>query len=644
MGRHKDREKDKDKDKDEDQKSRSKSKSKSKSRAKSRSRSRKDKRDRSESPSSRSSSDSSGSEEGHRQHKRAKKDKKGKSREERKRAKREKLEKLMQEQIEKKKQLLLQRMKETPEERMRRKLEKKRRKEEERLEQLKLYGGFTSESNPWADSRLTDRFVWGKKNEKLREQGLDPDSISKEQEEQRKRELVEELAKLKRRKAERELEKQLWEEEKSRLQREREMAEYADWEEKEDMFHLQQIKRKSAIRLEEGRPRPIDMLYKNLLLVEQPTLPLEVELDEPYNLLARMELPELEEIRKEILERISLRDSDVSYWEALLVCCDDEVQIRHRAAERERMSAERRRFGLDELPAEIADEIDGMFSGKNYEELVSMEEDIRRRIQGSSSTSSTVPAAPEKPEEDGEAIDIEYWENVLKRLQIFKAKAYLRDLHGDHLEWHLVNLEKVEAEEREEAIAKGEYYEGWEEDRQRRRAEEIEKRASQKPHAMDGDDEEAELYMEEASKPLDEDEEIFTDEVQVESKPYSWFDKYRPRKPRYFNRIHTGYDWNKYNSTHYDHDNPPPKTVQGYKFNIFYPDLIDKETAPYYKVEPESNETCIIRFHAGPPYEDLCFRIANKEWEYSRKRGFRNTFERGVLQVHFRFRRYRYRR
>ena len=81
------------------------------------------------------------------------------------------------------------------------------------------------------------------------------------------------------------------------------------------------------------------------------------------------------------------------------MCCDDEVQIRHRAAERERMSAERRRFGLDELPAEIADEIDGMFSGKNYEELVSMEEDIRRRIQGSSSTSSTVPAAPEKPEE-----------------------------------------------------------------------------------------------------------------------------------------------------------------------------------------------------------------------------------------------------
>jgi len=57
------------------------------------------------------------------------------------------------------------------------------------------------------------------------------------------------------------------------------------------------------------------------------------------------------------------------------------------------------------------------------------------------------------------------------------------------------------------------------------------------------------------------------------SQVYWWHDKYRPRKPKYFNRVHTGYEWNKYNQTHYDHDNPPPKIVQGYKFNIFYPAL-----------------------------------------------------------------------
>ena len=88
---------------------------------------------------------------------------------------------------------------------------------------------------------------------------------------------------------------------------------------------------------------------------------------------------------------------------------------------------------------------------------------------------------------------------------------------------------------------------------------------------------------------------------------YWWHDKYRPRKPKYFNRVHTGYEWNKYNQTHYDHDNPPPKIVQGYKFNIFYPDLVDKTKAPTYFIEKDgdSSETCIIRFHAGPPYEDI---------------------------------------
>lgn len=49
---------------------------------------------------------------------------------------------------------------------------------------------------------------------------------------------------------------------------------------------------------------------------------------------------------------------------------------------------------------------------------------------------------------------------------------------------------------------------------------------------------------------------------------YGWEDKYRPRKPRFFNRVHTGFEWNKYNQTHYDKENPPPKMVQGYKFNV----------------------------------------------------------------------------
>ncbi|KAF2307487.1 hypothetical protein P3X46_004115 [Hevea brasiliensis] len=127
---------------------------------------------------------------------------------------------------------------------------------------------------------------------------------------------------------------------------------------------------------------------------------------------------------------------------------------------------------------------------------------------------------------------------------------------------------------------------------------------------------------------------------------YWWHDKYQPRKPKYFNRVHTGYEWNKYNQTHYDHNNPPLKIVQGYKFNIFYPELVDKTKAPNYTIEKDRNidETCVIRFHAGPPYGDIAFLIVNKEWEYSHKKGFKCTFERGILHVYFNFKHYRYKR
>lgn len=151
------------------------------------------------------------------------------------------------------------------------------------------------------------------------------------------------------------------------------------------------------------------------------------------------------------------------------------------------------------------------------------------------------------------------------------------------------------------------------------------------------------LYEREVARGVGENEEIFTGEEEVanSTKP-AWANKYRPRKPRYFNRVQMGYEWNKYNQTHYDHDNPPPRVVQGYKFNIFYPDLIDKTKAPTYRIEREGgrkrgqsfapageDDTCLIRFIAGPPYEDLAFRIVDKEWDYSakRERGFRSSFD-----------------
>lgn len=77
--------------------------------------------------------------------------------------------------------------------------------------------------------------------------------------------------------------------------------------------------------------------------------------------------------------------------------------------------------------------------------------------------------------------------------------------------------------------------------------------AEQVPKENDDIDAEA-LYRAEAERHLEEEEELFNVEANIEHPTtYTWEDKYRPRKPRYFNRVHTGYEWNKYNQTHYEY-------------------------------------------------------------------------------------------
>ena len=134
--------------------------------------------------------------------------------------------------------------------------------------------------------------------------------------------------------------------------------------------------------------------------------------------------------------------------------------------------------------------------------------------------------------------------------------------------------------------------------------------------------------------------------VPLEAQEYWWQQQYVPRQPKFFNKVHTGYDWNKYNRAHYDQDNPPPKVVQGYKFNIFYPDLIDKKATPDYKITPckDNPEFGILKIHAGPPYEDIAFKIVNREWEFGYKRGFKCQFHNNIFQLWFHFKRLRYRR
>lgn len=122
-----------------------------------------------------------------------------------------------------------------------------------------------------------------------------------------------------------------------------------------------------------------------------------------------------------------------------------------------------------------------------------------------------------------------------------------------------------------------------------------------------------------------------------------WIDTLAPRKPHYFNRVHFGYEWTNHNLIHYTLDNPPPKDVMGYRFNIFYPNLVDKTSVPKYQIEVQENpDFAIIKFNAGAPYEQLRFQIVNKEWDLADRKGFKCLFDRGILHLYFDFARNRF--
>ncbi|GFH05698.1 uncharacterized protein HaLaN_00201 [Haematococcus lacustris] len=107
-------------------------------------------------------------------------------------------------------------------------------------------------------------FVWGKKVEKELAEGKKLKDISVFSDRNRLQERLEELEKVRKRQADRELEKARREEELGMVQRMRAAQEAMDSEAKEEEFYLQSLLSKAERRLREGRPAPSDLIARNL--------------------------------------------------------------------------------------------------------------------------------------------------------------------------------------------------------------------------------------------------------------------------------------------------------------------------------------------------------------------------------------------
>ncbi|KAL1602868.1 hypothetical protein SLS59_004523 [Nothophoma quercina] len=455
------------------------------------------------------------------------------------------------------------------------------------------------------------------------------------------------------------------------------------WVADEDRFVLQQAKKKAALRVKGGRAKPIDWLAVTLRFID-PTKSIhdeevedhELDVVDPEGVLEGLDATDLSDLEKEIENYLTLETnrSNRDYWIALKTICKD-LRRKSRASDSRSTNS-------------VSADIDKLLAPKTYEQLETLEVQVKKKL------------------DSDEPIDYDYWEQLLRNLRIWKAKAKLRRVSQEIVKERLQALRKQQADAAasvqarlqeklgntsaitlaydaafdpqpalklqtdDKALAQVDEKKFLEDiANERKRIQKLgyvpaqsavsgQVTVNNKPASSgaatvsasrfapvekeDYSQATMALYEREVARGVEEGEEVFTAEEQVTTARPQWAGTYKPRKPRYFNRVQMGYEWNKYNQTHYDHDNPPPKVVQGYKFNIFYPDLIDKAKAPTYKIERENgrrrgesfapageDDTCLIRFIAGPPYEDIAFRIVDKEWDYSakRERGFKSSFD-----------------
>ncbi|KAK3705896.1 hypothetical protein LTR37_013049 [Vermiconidia calcicola] len=461
------------------------------------------------------------------------------------------------------------------------------------------------------------------------------------------------------------------------------------WVADEDRFVLQQAKKKAAIRVNSGRARPIDWLAVTLSVIEPEKNPLDDQIDgadldlvDPESVFEGLDDEQLVDLEKGIDGYLVLETSrsNHEYWNMMKT-----ISTGRRQQFQNVQSIAR---GV----SSVASDLDKLLGPKSFEELEKLEKQIRTKLSSNEPIdtdywehllkSLLTYKAKAKLRKVSRSI-VEARLEGLRKQQSAEAQAFRSRLEanlpegqangdseqqrqdGQEAERHELDPEpllRLRAEDKAlESVDAKEFARKITEQRRKvlrrgyipdlKRSRELVGGGSHEPAAKrvrtDGDEtigqNSVSQFDREVARGLGENEEIFTAEEPVSTKNLaSWSQHHRPRKPKYFNRVLLGYEWNKYNQTHYDHDNPPPRVVQGYKFNVFYPDLVDKTKAPTYRIERENgrkrgqtfapageNDTCLIRFIAGPPYEDIAFRIVDREWDYSakRERGFKSSFD-----------------
>lgn len=112
----------------------------------------------------------------------------------------------------------------------------------------------------------------------------------------------------------------------------------------------------------------------------------------------------------------------LEFWRAMKVVAEDCLA---------KMKENEERAQTGYLPLTVNENVYRVLNGKTLSQLAVLEEQIKRKLASR------------------EPIDVEYWENLLKELVVFKARAKLTDMHQEILD---ARLQQLRNKQREEAL------------------------------------------------------------------------------------------------------------------------------------------------------------------------------------------------
>jgi hypothetical protein len=178
------------------------------------------------------------------------------------------------------------------------------------------------------------------------------------------------------------------------------------WVAEEGRFALQQAKKRAALRVKGGRATPIDWLAVALRVIDPERNPLDDEIDDtelemvdPQGLLEGLDDAQLAELEHDIDKKfipLETNKNNQDYWNTIKLICKDR---------RERSSGiQRRARGAQS----VSTDVDRLLGPKSFEQLGALEKQVKGKLNSN------------------EPVDLDYWEDLLRNILIYKAKASLR--------------------------------------------------------------------------------------------------------------------------------------------------------------------------------------------------------------------------